>query len=228
MQYQIKTLQTYEHYSKRYIYNLKKIINENASYNMIIGDAEIGKTFNVELLALIDYIIYGNKFVLIRRRKIEINKKEFETFSNLILKLTRKKWNGVYYKNKSYYLCNYDKYGKKINIDNKPFCYIITLSKNNFIPVIDKLKTIIFDDFILSNKKSYIVDEPFIFFNTIYMLIKYNEDIKIFMLANQKSADCPYFEIMCKSNIINKNKINVYNENPKVVAEYIGVQSVEQ
>lgn len=64
------------------------------------------------------------------------------------------------------------------------------LKSTNF----SKVKTIIFDEFIIENgqKKYYLKNEVFVFLNLIETISRLR-DVRIFMLANSASSTNPYF-----------------------------------
>ena len=70
---------------KKQYYNLKKILSENADYNIIIGERSNGKTYSVLEYILTDYIKNNNSGAYIRRWKDDIQGKRADSVFNSLV-----------------------------------------------------------------------------------------------------------------------------------------------
>lgn len=218
---------------KQKYYNLKNILNENADYNLIIGERSNGKTYACLKYVLEDFYNNGNEFIYLRRWKEDIQSKRAETvFSALIAngeieKITKGNFNNIVFYRGKYFLANYDAETKKMTASKKVCCYSMALTevehdKSTSYP---KVKNIIFDEFL--TRKYYLPDEFVIFMNVLSTVIRDKKDIKIFMLGNTVNKFCPYFDEMGLNNITKQpqDTIDVYSYGDsglKVAVEYCG------
>lgn len=197
-------------------YSLKNILAKNANYNIIFGERSNGKTYAVLLYALEQYIKTGNQLGLIRRWKDDFTgKRGVVMFDSLVAnkeisKLTKGKWDNVYYQASKWYLCRFED-DKRI-CDDTPFCYGFAISgmehdKSTSYP---KVNTILFDEFI--TRGVYLPDEFVLFMNCLSTIIRQRSDVKIFMLGNTVNKYCPYFAEMGLVHIkdMQQGTIDVY------------------
>lgn len=211
-------------------YNLKNILKEDCIYNMIVGERSNGKTYACLEYALFMYCKYGDCVAYVRRMDEDLRGKRGATiFDNhvangLVKELTGGKWDNIYYYSQRWFLCKYDKTGKRI-VDNKPFCYGFSISgaehdKSSAYP---DITTIIFDEFL--TRTSYLVDEFVRFTNVISTIIRHRDNVNIFMLGNTVNQYSPYFTEMGIETVkgMKQGTIRVYNygnSGLKVAVEY--------
>ena len=86
-----------------------------------------------------------------------------------------------------------------------------------------KVTTIIFDEFL--SRSYYLNDEFVLFMNVLSTIIRYRDNVKIFMLGNTVNKYCPYFKEMGLTHInqMEKGTIEVYSYGEsklKVAVEY--------
>lgn len=215
---------------KNKFYSLKKILAENADYNIIIGERSNGKTYGTLEYLLTDYVKNGVCGAYIRRWKDDIiGKRGDSVFSALvdngvIEKLTNGEWETVIYARSSWHLAKFDPTTRRMKAQKDPFCTAFSLSdlehdKSTSYP---KIQNIIFDEFL--TRRYYLPDEFVIFMNVLSTIIRDRDNIKIFMLGNTVNKFCPYFDEMGLTNInlMEQGTIDVYSfgNNLKIAVEY--------
>ncbi len=202
---------------KTKFYSLKNILSKNAQYNIIFGERSNGKTYSVLKYALERYVKNNEQLAIVRRWQDDFTGKRGLTMfdslvnNNEISKLTDNKWNGVYYYGSRWYLCRYEKDGKRI-VNDTPFAFGFSISsmehdKSTSYP---DITTICFDEFL--TRTSYIPDEFILFMNVISTIIRHRTNVKIFMLGNTVNKYCPYFGEMGLTHIkdMKQGDIDVY------------------
>lgn len=188
-------------------YNLKNILATDSIYNIVVGERSNGKTYSVLEYALKDYFKRGKQLAIIRRWSDDFKGKAgAQYFENLvsngaIRKMSGGQYNGVRYRAQRWYLIRTDEKGES-EADEKPFAFAFSFSgmehdKSTSYP---DVSTILFDEFI-SSTGYYFPDEFIIFANTLSTIIRHRDDVRIFMLANTISWNCPYFREMGLKNV---------------------------
>ncbi len=200
-------------------YSLNKINSKNATYNIIFGERSNGKTYATLNQALENYFKDGSQFAYIRRWSVDTAPKRMNNLFNSLIangtlkELSNGKFNSIYYRTGTFYLCNYNEQGKAIYNDKDVLGYAFSLSENehNKSNSYPKVKTIVFDEFLTTT--TYLNDEFILFMNTISTIVRLRTDVKIYMLGNTVNKYCPYFREMGLTNIENQKQgtIDVYS-----------------
>lgn len=188
-------------------YSLAKILKAGADYNIIFGERSNGKTYALLEHALRTYLKTGKQSAYVRRWREDLRGKRAETlFSGLVAngtleKLTKGKYNEIFYYTGKWFLSNYNAETKKRVPSDDPFCYAFSLSetehdKSTSYP---NITTVIFDEFL--TRKYYLTDEFVIFMNLLSTIIRQRDNVKIFMLGNTVNKYCPYFSEMGLNHI---------------------------
>jgi len=201
---------------KQKFYSLKNILSKKATYNIIFGERSNGKTYSVLEYGLKDFIENGRQLAIVRRWLDDFRGKRGQTLfdgivgNDVINKLTKGEYNGVYYYSQKWFLCRWEN-GERVTAD-EPFAYAFALTstehdKSTSYP---KIGTILFDEFL--TRQSYLPDEFILFMNTISTIVRQKNNVKIFMLGNTVNKYCPYFAEMGLSHIKNMEigTIDVY------------------
>lgn len=212
-------------------YNLKRIKQKKAVYNMIIGERSNGKTYAVLKEGLEQYVNNGGQIAIIRRWKEDITgKRASGIFSALInndevLRITENEYKGIHYYNGRFYLCNYDESGKAIFNDDECIGYLFALSDSEHNKSISypDVTTIMFDEFLTN--KLYLNDEFMLFMNSISTIVRHRTNVTIYMLGNTVNKYSPYFQEMGLKNVMRMKQgtIDVYkygNSGLTVAVEY--------
>lgn len=222
--------------SKDEYYSLKKIDETNAQYRLVYGERSNGKSFAVHLKALEDYVKNGNQFAIIRRMVLDLKgKRGAEQMKHLecdgygvnhISRLTKGKWDRLFYYSERWYLAKWDEKLNKIVKEEEPFAYAFSLSamehdKSSSYP---KVKTILFDEFM--TRTGYLNDEFILFHNVISTIKRRRQDIVVYMLANTVNMYCPYFDEMglYKTKTQKQGTIDIYEYGDSgltVACEYV-------
>lgn len=222
-------------FSKNKYYSLDKILEKKATYNLIYSGRSDGKTYAVLLHGLKKYIKNGGQMAIVRRWEDDYKRNVATTLfdnivnNNEISKLTNGEYNGVYYYSYKWYLCKFteDKNGERIRKNApEPFAYAFAISglehtKSSSYP---NVRTIFFDEFITN--KLYLPDEPVLFFNLLSTIIRFRDDVEVFMCGNTINKYNPYFEEMglthAKTQKIGTIDVYEYASNPEltVAVEY--------
>lgn len=212
-------------------YSLKHILAKNAQYNIIFGERSNGKTYAVEKYMLEKFASKGEQGALVRRFREDFRGKRGQSMFDALVqngevkKLTGGRYTGIEYRAGKWYLSNFDeKIGKPV-LDNTPFCYGFALSdmehdKSTSYP---KITTVLFDEML--TRRFYLPDEFVTFMNVLSTIIRYRNNVKIFMLGNTVNKYCPYFSEMGLKHIteMKKGDIDVYTYGDsalKVAVEY--------
>lgn len=215
-------------------YTFERIKKLCATYNIVIGKRSNGKTYSALMEILTNYTKHNKQSAYIRRMKTDFTAKTTSQLfaslvsNNEISKATNGRWSDVYYRGGCWYLCTYeesddDKTPKRI-IDKTPFCYAFALSnmehdKSVSYPNID---LVIFDEFL--TRTFYLNDEFIIWCNVLSTIIRDRTDVRIFMLANTVSQDCPYFREMYLTEVIRQMQPNdiklVESDEVKIAIEF--------
>ena len=214
---------------KKY-YSLKKIMAENADYNVIIGERSNGKTYACLQLILDDYIKSGVSGAYIRRWRDDIIGKRGETVfapfvqNGYISKITGGKYDSVVYSKGGWHLSWYDDKDRRMKADKEEFCHAFALSdvehdKSTSYPTI---KNIVFDEFL--TRRYYLPDEFVIFMNALSTIIRDRDNVRIFMLGNTVNKYCPYFDEMGLSNVLQMEQgaidLYTFGNTLKIAVEY--------
>ena len=199
-------------------YSLKKILDTNATYNLIIGERSNGKTYAVLRYGLERFIQQGEQMALVRRWDTDYRGKNGQSMfdglesTGLISDLTQGEWTSVYYYGGRWYLCRYLDNGNREKQDI-PFCYAFSINtgehdKSTSYPGIT---TIFFDEFI--TRSAYIPNEFILFMNLCSTIIRDRDNVKIFMCANTVNKFCPYFGEMGLTHIqkMKQGDIDLYH-----------------
>lgn len=181
-------------------YSLRKILQHNATYNMIIGERSNGKTFAVHEHALKVFWESGGQLAIIRRWQDDFVGKRGSTMfdgivnAGIVKKVTNGEWTGIYYFSSRWYLCRYEN-DKRVTMET-PFAYgfAITSQEHDKSTSYPNVRTVLFDEFL--TRSSYIPDEFVLFCNVLSTIIRQRDDVQIFMLGNTVNKYCPYFKEM--------------------------------
>ena len=212
-------------------YNLRNILKTDSVYNIIIGERSNGKTYACLKYGVERFFKTGEQFAIVRRWQTDIRgNRASEIFSSLIKngeikKLSKGKYEGIYYWAGKFYPCNYDERGKAVYSDNEVIAYPFSLSDTEHNKSISypNITTIIFDEFI--TRQVYLPDEFILFMNTISTIVRDRTNVKIFMLGNTVNKYCHYFAEMGIKDIHKQEQgtIDVYrygNSKLRVAVEY--------
>lgn len=212
-------------------YSLSRILEQNAQYNMIIGERSNGKTFAALEHGLREWWDGHHQMAYIRRWKEDYRGKRGENlFSALasagkIEEITGGEWTTTKYYGGKWYLAKKDPQLDTLVSQDEPFCYAFAISdqehdKSSSYPGVT---TIVFDEFL--TRQYYLNNEFVLFVNVLSTIIRHRNDVKIFMLGNTVNKYCPYFKEMGLKHIteMNQGDIDLYtygSSSLRVAVEY--------
>lgn len=210
-------------------YSLDNILSKNAQYNIIIGERSNGKTFAALVKGLENYVKNGEEMAYLRRYAMDFKGKRgqqlFEGVVNagVVEKLTNGEWTSIHYYAGRWWLSK--TVDGKVVTDTQAFCYGFSIAEmeHDKSTSYSKVTTIIFDEFL--SRSYYLNDEFVLFMNVLSTIIRYRDNVKIFMLGNTVNKYCPYFKEMGLTHInqMEKGTIEVYSYGEsklKVAVEY--------
>lgn len=223
-------------------YEVKSLISRipDAHYYMVIGERSNGKTYSILSYCLEQYFNKGEEFVYIRRFDEDIKyKRGSKVFDNLvnnkvIERLSKGKWNGIYYYASNWYLKKTNKDNPKdVVISESPIGYALSLSSEEHDKSISypRVRNIFFEEFL--SRRNYLPDEFSLFMNTLSTIIRLRDDIKIFMAGNTINKYAPYFNEMGLTNVknmkIGTTDVYTYGESGlKVAVEFSDMPSKDK
>lgn len=211
-------------------YSLNKILEQNAQYNVIIGERSNGKTYACLKYALEQYVSDGGQLGLVRRWADDFKGKRGQQMFDALVqngeisRITNGQWDNVYYYSSRWYFSKFDENEKRVTAP-EPFAYAFSVGgmehdKSTSYP---NITTIIYDEFL--TRGMYLPDEFVLFMNVISTIVRYRTNVKIFMLGNTVNKYCPYFAEMGLNHIdkMKQGTIDLYhygNSNLRVAVEY--------
>lgn len=225
---------------KKY-YSLKKILEKDCLYSIIIGERSNGKSYSVLEKMLKNYLETGEEGAYVRRWDTDLQSGRCKTLfdslmcngkkENVIEKLSHGMYDRVVYYNRNFYLAFFDEKTKTTVKSPNPFVHTFALNnmehdKGSSFP---KTTTIFFDEFL--TRSSYLPQEFVIFQNVISTIRRDRTNVKIFMAANTVELWSPYFDEMGLYRIktMKPNSIDVYTyNNPHLTVAVEYTESVEK
>lgn len=172
-------------------YNFDKILSFNATYNFIIGARGLGKTYGAKIKAVKAAIRNGDQFIYLRRYKSELVARntffadiadEFPNYDFRINGFTAE-------------MATSKTRGEKKR-DWATIGYFISLStaQTQKSVAFPKVKTIIFDEFIIEKGALHYLAEEAKAFNNFYSTVdRWKDKTRVLFLANSVSIMNPYF-----------------------------------
>lgn len=181
------------------VYNPCKLPFDRDKYFVICSERSIGKTTNILLFGMIAHEIHGTQIQYIRQTEPMLEPKNMRQLFDTILqydyvkKITRGKWDSVYYYARGWYYCNRDKSGKVIEQDEKPFMFCLAINRNIVYKSTYNAPTgdiLIFDE---AFSKFYPQDEFIDFCDLVKTIIRERTAPIIFILGNTIDRYHAYF-----------------------------------
>lgn len=186
-------------------YRLDAILKEKAQYNMIIGERSNGKTYAALEYMLKNYWNKKEKGAYIRRWKEDYRGKRggqlFAGHVEFIKGLTKGEYDQVSYYNGKWYLAKMDSQLNKVIRSDEAFCYAFAINdmEHDKSASYPDVTTVVFDEFL--TRTYYLKNEFVLFMNVLSTIIRYRDNVKIFMLANTVNKYAPYFKEMGLKNV---------------------------
>lgn len=173
-------------------YNYSKILSFNGTYNLLIGNRGQGKTYGAKKKALKDAIKKGDQFIYLRRYK-----EELATARNTFFEDIKEVFPEHDFKVSGFAaLCAHISSRNDKKREWTTIGYFIALSQaqNYKSAAFPRVKTIIFDEFIIEKSATHYLPNESIIFNNFYSTVdRWKDKTRVFFLANSVSIMNPYF-----------------------------------
>lgn len=162
-------------------YDYNKIIAYNAFINFLHGERGVGKTYGISKFVVKQFLKNNDEFAYIRRFNTELKEAVPNFFKPLL--------------NNNEFSNNLYNKGNKFFCDDKICGYAMTLTtaQNLKSTNFDKVKYIIFDEYLIEEGQHYYLKNEVQNFLGLIETIARMRDVKIFMLANSVTTTNPYF-----------------------------------
>lgn len=160
-------------------WDINKCLSYNCLFNFIVGARGVGKTWGSKEFVIKDYLKTGNQFVYVRRYKEELKKiKKFfddikDRFPDVEFKVAPPN-----------FLINDKVAGTAIGLSTAK------IEKSTPYP---KVKTIIFDEFILDKGYHHYLPDEVTNFLELYSTVARTRDVRVLFLSNALTVTNPYF-----------------------------------
>jgi hypothetical protein len=176
----------------RSFYNYDRVCSYDATYHFIVGGRGIGKTYGAQKRAVSAAIKKGEQFIYVRRYKPEL-----QTARNTFFAAIEHEFPNHDFRTNGWAA----QYAPVATRDEKKrqwytigFFVALSVVQSLKSVAFPKVKTIIFDEFIIERGSlHYLPDEATIFNNFYNTVDRYRDEVKVFFLANSVSIMNPYF-----------------------------------
>lgn len=182
-------------------YTLDRIMNENADYNIIIGERGNGKTYAIQKHLIETFLATGKQCFMLRRWMDDVKPSIAQNFwdGNLLSQLSdmsNGRFTSIVYRNSKYICVSYDDKGKPIIDDNNTIGYIWDVNESERLKgqSFPNVQNIVYEEFISLATLGYIPNEITYFLNIISTIVRDRTDVKIWLLGNTVNPYNPYFE----------------------------------
>lgn len=175
--------------NKNIFYNPQKLLSYNGFFNFVIGERGVGKSYGMKLFNAKRFINFGEEFAYVRRYATEVADATMSGKTPIFWKQLANE--EIYQKHK------FTNSADTFYIDKKVCGYAIPLSTANIKKSVsfDKVKTIVFDEFILDDGGyyNYLNNEVYQFLDLVETVGRMR-DIRVIFLGNAISQSNPYFD----------------------------------
>jgi hypothetical protein len=173
-------------------YVFDKIRSYNGTYNFLVGGRGLGKTYGAKKKAIKDALEKGDEFIYVRRYKNELTVAKSTFFADLLHEFPKYdfKVSG------SYALAAPANTRDEKKRDWVIIGYFVALStsQNQKSVSYPKVKTIIYDEFIIETGMLHYLPNESVVFNNFYSTVDRSQDkTRVYFLANSVSIMNPYF-----------------------------------
>lgn len=173
-------------------YNYDKLMSYNGVYNFLVGGRGLGKTYGAKEKAIRAALKKGHQFIYLRRYKSELAASRSTFFADIEHEFPDYDFKvqgslAVASKVES----RQDKKREWITLG---YFVALSTSQTQKSVAFPKVRTIIFDEFIIEKGNiRYLPDEATVFNNFYSTVDRYKDKTRVFLLANSVSIMNPYF-----------------------------------
>jgi hypothetical protein len=173
-------------------YNYDKLYSFNATYNFVIGGRGLGKTYGAKKKAIRAALQRGDQFIYLRRYKEELKASKATFFADIEHEFPE--WD--------FKIIGGNAVASHVSSRNEPkrkwaiIGFFISLSTSQMQKSVafPKVKTIIYDEFIIEKGALHYLPQEDIVFNNFYSTVdRYKDKTRVLFLANSVSIMNPYF-----------------------------------
>lgn len=182
-------------------YTLDRILNENADYNLIVGERGNGKTYAMQKHLIECFLKDGSQCFLLRRWMEDIKQSNAQNFwdGNLLSQLSdmsNGRFTSIILRSNKYLAVSYDDKGKPIIDDINTVGYVWDVNeaerlKGQSFP---NVTNIVYEEFISLSERGYIGDEIPMFLNIVSTIVRDRTNVKIWLLGNTVNPYNPFFK----------------------------------
>ena len=183
-----------------------RIDSRNCIYNIVIGERSNGKTTEILLKILTNYLKDGSRGAILRRLEMEIKgHRGNNVWSGVVdlgfvSDLTDGEYDSIIYKGRAFYLSKFNEDLQKHISSHEPFCFMFALTqaasdKSSSYP---NVTTIMFDEFLHNN--SVLIGEFDMFQSIVSTIVRQNKNAKVYLLGNTVATHSVYFTEMGITN----------------------------
>ena len=218
-------------------WNINNILEKNAQWNMVFGKRSNGKSYGVREYVVEDAIkqidkpegVEKNRLFYLRRFSDDVTifgvNKYFEDFikiernekMNKIQKLSNNRFNSIKVAKNKIWVINIDDEGEETDRYHIGYYNSIGNAERIKSHGYSDVKNIVFEEFITSSKP-YLAHEPELLENIVSTIAR-NREVKVFMIGNNDSRDCVYFNYFGLDHI-RKQKPGTIDVYEKETGEY--------
>ena len=181
------------------VYNPCHLPFETCKWFITLSERARGKTTNLLLFGLLVWWHYGTGICYVRSNEAMIMPKASkDLFSNIVSwgyieKLTKGKYNNVFYKSRRWYLCHIDENGEQDLVADSAFCIMLSIDKNEQYKSVLETKNdvIIFDEFI---ERYYYPNQFILFCDLCKTILRERQSGLILMSANTLDVHSEWFK----------------------------------
>ncbi|URG18058.1 DNA encapsidation ATPase [Curtobacterium phage Ayka] len=175
-------------------YSFGRLDSYNAQYNMAVGGRGIGKTYGRKLKAIKAALDKGDEFIYLRRYKEELKASKNTFIDDLIANGEFGEWE--FKIDGTRLVASGIEFAGEKKREWRTLGYFISLStgQQQKSVAFPRVKTIIFDEFIIEKGNIHYLPDEANVFNNFYSTVDRGKDkTKVYFLANAVSINNPYF-----------------------------------
>jgi hypothetical protein len=173
-------------------YKFDKLLSYNGTYNFCVGARGLGKTFGAKEKAIKAALTKGAEFIYVRRYKEELATARSTFFSDIEYKFPKWDFRAAGMFAQAAPVETRDE--KKREWFTIGYFIALSTSQRQKSVAFPRVKTIIFDEFIIEKGMVHYLPEEATVFNNFFSTVdRYKDKTKVFFLANSVSIMNPYF-----------------------------------
>lgn len=201
-------------------WDIGKTLSHNCLLNFCIGERGVGKSFAAKRFVINDFLKNENEFVYVRRYKTELE----NAYEGFFDQLT----NAGLFEEHTFRISSSKKKIDKFIMDKKVIGYGVPLSTSNILKSASfpRVKTIIFDEFLIDNGTYHYLRNEVISFLDLIETIARLKDVRVILLGNAISISNPYFDFF-KLSLPYNSEFKTFKNNT-ILVNYIKNQAYRE